>query len=60
MALTNKELENISDKLRKEQVLIRKYRTFSSLCTDGELKRKLSEIADKHQEHFNLLLGFLQ
>lgn len=60
MALTAKELENIGMQLNREQVLVRKYRTFSSICSDTELKRKLGEIADRHQEHFNVLMGFLQ
>ncbi|MBP3336811.1 MAG: spore coat protein [Clostridia bacterium] len=60
MSLTEKELENVGLSLAKEQVLVRKYRTFSSLCSDAELKKKLGEIADKHQQHFNTLMGFLQ
>ena len=60
MALTEKELENIGLSLAREQVLVRKYRTFSSLCSDSELKKKLGEIADRHQQHFNTLMGFLQ
>ncbi len=60
MSLTEKELENVGLSLAKEQVLVRKYRTFSALCSDAELKKKLGEIADKHQQHFNTLMGFLQ
>ena len=60
MSLTEKELENVGLSLAREQVLVRKYRTFSSLCSDAELKKKLGEIADKHQQHFNTLMGFLQ
>ena len=60
MSITTKELEKVGEQLLSEQVLIKKYRTFSSLCSDTELKKKLGEIADKHQQHFNTLVGFLQ
>lgn len=60
MALTSKELEKVGEQLNHEHILIKKYRTFSSLCSDSEMKKKLGEIADKHQQHFNMLMGFLQ
>ncbi len=60
MSLTSKELEKVGEQLNHEQIIIKKYRTFSALCSDSELKKKLCEIADKHQQHFNVLMGFLQ
>lgn len=60
MNLTTKELEAIEDQLNHEQVLVKKYRAFSSQCTDAQLKVTCNQIADKHQQHFNTLMGYLQ
>lgn len=60
MELTSKELEQIEYQLLREQLLVKKFRTFSSLCSNAELKKKLGEVADRHEQHFNLILGFLQ
>ena len=60
MELTSKELEAIENQLNYEQVLVKKFRTFSGLCSDSELKKKLGEVADRHEQHFNMLMGFLQ
>ncbi|MGN1059065.1 MAG: spore coat protein [Clostridia bacterium] len=60
MNLTNKELIALEDQLGYEQVLTKKYRTFASECQDAQLKAKCNQIADKHQQHFNTLMGYLQ
>ena len=60
MNLTTEELDAIRGQLSREQVLIKKYRAFSGLCTDTQLKATYRQIADKHQQHFNTLMGYLQ
>ncbi len=60
MNLTNKELMALDDQLGYEQVLIKKYRTYANECSDAQLKAKCNQIADKHQQHFNTLMGYLQ
>ena len=60
MSLTTKELDAIEEQLRHEQVLVKKYRAFSQQCSDAQLKATCNRIADKHQQHFNTLMGFLQ
>ena len=60
MNLTTKELSALEDQLNYEQILIKKYRAFSSQCNDTQLKVKCNQIADKHQQHFNTLMGYLQ
>ena len=60
MNLTAKELSLLEDQLSYEQVLIKKYRAFSSQCADAQLKIKCNQIADKHQQHFHTLMGYLQ
>lgn len=58
--ISSKELTALEDQLSNEQVLVKKYRTFAEYCSDPQLKAKCGQIADKHQRHFDALLGFLQ
>ncbi len=60
MNLTNKELMSLEDQLSQEQVLIKKYRSYATECEDAQLKATCNQIADKHQQHFNILMGYLQ
>ena len=59
MALTEKELLAIEDQLSGEQLLITKFKAYSQMCTDTELKQKCETIAGKHQTHYDKLLSFL-
>ncbi len=58
--LTTKELSALDDQVRHEQVLVKKYQAMACLCGDAALQNELNGIADKHQQHCNTLLGFLQ
>ena len=58
-SITSKELTAIEDQLNYESMLVKKYRTFANQCTDPVLKAKCSQIADRHQNHFNTLMGYL-
>ena len=57
--LTTKELSYLNDLLSKEQVLARKCHTWSEQCMDPQLKTKCNMIADKHQNNFDTLMGYL-
>ncbi len=57
--LTTKELSAIEDQLSLEQTAIKKYQMYAAQCTDPQLKTKCEEIATKHQNHYNRLLGQL-
>ena len=59
MALTSKELSWIEDQLTLEQLLVSKYRLAASTATDEAIKSKMEKIADRHQQHFDRLLGHL-
>ncbi len=59
MAITAKELSAIEDELESERTLVAKMRAYSQLCTDQELKQKCDAVAQKHQNHFDRLMGFL-
>jgi hypothetical protein len=59
MAITEKELTAIEDQLNNEQITICKFKAYSQMCTDPELKQKCDSIAQKHQCHFDKLISFL-
>ncbi|MDR2909429.1 MAG: spore coat protein [Oscillospiraceae bacterium] len=57
--LTTKELSAIQDQLGAEQNLIKKYKMYSENSQDMVIKQKCTDIAAKHQTHFNTLMGHL-
>ena len=58
--LTTRELAALEDQLSFEQTLVKKYRTMAEQCGDVRLKNDFRTYADKHQQHYNMLLTFLQ
>ena len=57
--LTSKELTAIEDHLSMEQLLVSKYHAIAGQTTDPQLKTKCEQIAAKHREHYQRLLGRL-
>ena len=57
--LTKKELSALEDQMGTEQVLISKYHTYADSCTDPALKQKCKQISDRHQQHYDMLMGLL-
>ena len=60
MPLTTKELTALEDTLGVEQMIIKKYSTMAGQCTDPVIKNKLSAMANRHQQHYNMLMNHLQ
>ena len=60
MNLTSKELSALEDQLASEQTLIKKYQAMACLCNDAQIQQELNGFAQKHQQHFNTLMTFLQ
>lgn len=58
--LTTKELTALEDQLGVEQVMVKKYNTMAGQCSDPAIKAKLTSIANRHQQHYNTLMGYLQ
>ncbi len=58
--LTSKELTALEDQLGMEQLLIKKYKSVAGMSSDPQIKAKCEQIASKHQEHFNKLMGHLK
>ena len=57
--LTTKELTALEDLLGAEQVMVKKYRTMASQCTDNQLKSSYENIANRHQQHYDTLANHL-
>ena len=57
--LTTKELSALEDELSAEQLLVKKYQTYAKLLCDPQLQNKCEQLAGKHQQHFNSLMGHL-
>lgn len=58
-SLTTKELTGIEDQLTCEDVAIAKCQRFAADTQDPALKAKFNEVAQKHQQHKDQLLGLL-
>ena len=59
-SLTSKELTALEDQIGQEQVLVKKYKAMACLCNDNQIRSSLDCIADKHQQHYDTLMTFLQ
>ena len=57
--LTAKELSAIQDHLAVEENIVRKYRMYAGTTQDAQIKQKCEDIANRHQQHFNTLMGHL-
>lgn len=57
--LTSKELTAIEDQLAAEQNLIKKYSMYAQTSQDQQIKSTCECIANKHQNHYDTLMGHL-
>lgn len=58
--MTHKELHFIEDCLGAESLAAQKCSYFSSQTTDQEVAQMCTDLANKHQQHYNTLLKHLQ
>ena len=58
--LTEKELSALQDQLNLEQSLIRKYKGYAALAQDPQIKALCDQLACRHKQHFDTLMGHLQ
>jgi len=58
--ITSKELGSIEDQLHLEENLIRKFNTYAEETNDTALKSKYSDVAARHQKHFDALYAQLK
>ena len=58
--LTAKELTALGDQIGQEEILVRKYEALSELCQDTKIRQDFVNFAEKHRQHYNRLVTFLQ
>ena len=58
--LTCKELTALEESLGAEQNLVKKFKALAGLCHDEKIKQDLENMANRHQQHANQLITFLQ
>ena len=58
--LTAKELTALEDQIGMEKTLIKKYQAMASMCNDTKISQCLTGFSQKHQQHYNTLMTFLQ
>ncbi len=57
--LTAKELSALEDQLNCEQMLIKKFKLFAQSATDPQIKTTCENMAARHKQHFDTLMGHL-
>lgn len=58
--LTEKELSALEDQLDLEQMLIKKYKGYAALAQDPQIRSMCDQLACRHKQHFDTLMGHLQ
>ncbi|MDR1392272.1 MAG: spore coat protein [Clostridiales bacterium] len=58
--ISAKELSLLKGTLEHEKLLVKKYRFYATHCSDKELKKKCEQLSEKHKQHFDILLSYLQ
>ena len=58
--LTAKELTALEDQIGMERTLVKKYQAMAGMCTDAKTQQCMNDFAQKHQQHYNTLMTFLQ
>lgn len=53
--ISEKELSAINEMLNEEELLVKKFKMLASHTQDQKIKDEFSQIANKHQGHFNML-----
>jgi len=58
--LTSKELGALEDQIGQEQTLVKMYEAMACLCSDTTIRDELNGFANRHRQHYNTLVTFLQ
>jgi len=58
--LTAKELTALEDQIGVEQTMVKKAHAMASICTNPQIQQQLRDSAQKHQQHADTLMTFLQ
>ncbi|MFW5647726.1 MAG: hypothetical protein ACOCG5_01430 [Candidatus Alkaliphilus sp. MAG34] len=52
-------LKVLEDQLNYESLMSKKFSHYANFCTDTELKNLCQQSSQKHKQHYNELLNFL-
>lgn len=52
-------LKVLEDQLNHESLMAKKFSNYANYCTDTELKNLCQKASQKHKEHYNELLNYL-
>lgn len=58
--LNKDELCMLDTQLKKEQILVEKYKNYALICKDPQLRTKCEQMAAQHQTHYKLLQELLK
>lgn len=57
--LDSNNLKVLEDQLNYESLMNKKFNNYADYCTDTELKNLCQQAAQKHKQHYNNLLNYL-
>lgn len=57
--LTSKELTSLEEALNAEQLVIKKFRAYAQQAQDPEIKASAEQLASRHKQHYDTLMGHL-
>jgi len=52
-------LKVLEDQLNHESLMTKKFNNYANYCTDTELKNFCQQASQKHKQHYNELLNYL-
>lgn len=58
-SLDSNDLKILEDQLNYEALMTKKFSTYAGYCTDTELKNLCQQASQKHKQHYNELLNYL-
>jgi hypothetical protein len=58
-SISAKEFSGLEDILASEENLVSKFTTYADMCTDPQLETKFRNVAQRHQQHFDTLVTYL-
>jgi len=57
--LTQKELTSLEEALGTEQLLVKKFRAYAQQAKDPEISDSAEQMAERHKQHYDTLMGYL-
>lgn len=57
--ITSKELSAVEDQMNAEQLLVKKFKNYASICQDPQIKTLCEQLAAQHKTHFDTMMNYL-